>query len=508
MQRMIRIAPVLVVSLCFGLPASAAPVSVKNVAELKSAIANAKAGDVITMAAGTYTIAQKVSVSKAGTATAPIVLRAAKLGDAKIRFNTAEGFKVGAPYWRFVNLDIQGVCAAHSSCEHAFHIVGRANNTIVRGCRLHDFNAMIKGNGEPIGSAGAYVWPNDVLIENTEFFNASVRKTANPVTPIDVVGGRRWIIRGNYIHDHAKGQGNTISYAAFLKGNSRGGLFDRNLVVCEKLHKGQVRLGLSFGGGGSSPAKICEGGTCDPEHQNGIMRNNIIVNCPADVGIYLNKAKNSKIFNNTIFNSSGVDVRFSSSSAELKNNILSGKIRSRESGAVNKGTSNLENVTLANWKAWFKNPAVADFGLKSGASFVDKGLTVAAVQWDFCNNDRNDGKNDKGAVEFDGDGPCNTTRPFVGAGPKPKPDAGAPVKDAGGPKPEAGVPPKGDAATSGDSGGIAADASAPISDGAIAGDGVAKTDDGGCGCRAGGGRSSAALLALGFLALIFIRRRA
>src|SRR5262249_23359599 len=152
----------------------------------------------------------------------------------------------------------------------------------------------------------------------------------NPVTPIDVVGGYRWVIRANYIHDHAKAQDNTISYAAFLKGNSRDGVFERNLVVCEMLHSGQIRLGLSFGGGGSSPDNICEDGTCNPEHQNGIMRNNIIAHCPADVGIYVNEGQNTLIYNNTLYDTAGIDMRFATTTGEVRNNLLGGDIQNRD----------------------------------------------------------------------------------------------------------------------------------------------------------------------------------
>jgi hypothetical protein len=67
--------------------------------------------------------------------------------------------------------------------------------------RLHDFNAMIKGNGE----GNPYVFPDDVVIEGTELYNSTLRITGNPV----------------FIHDHGKEGGDGISYAAFLKGNSR-----------------------------------------------------------------------------------------------------------------------------------------------------------------------------------------------------------------------------------------------------------------------------------------------
>lgn len=407
MRPAIRFLLALCILACGGMvPLEAATVPVANASQLVNAINSAEPGDVITLAPGIYDLSQNVFCDNAGTAAQPIVVRAASLGQALIRFNasTTEGFNVSVPYWTFENLDIQGTCLSHTSCEHAFHVVGEADFTRIRNNRLHDFNAMIKGNGE----GNPFVFPDDVVIEGNELYNSTLRITGNPVTPIDVVGGRRWVIRGNFIHDHGKGGGDGISYAAFLKGNSRDGLFERNLVMCERDHTGGIRLGLSFGGGGSGPPSICEDGTCVPEHQNGVMRNNIIVNCPQDVGIYLNSATNTKIYNNNLYNTTGIDVRFQASTADLRNNILSGAIRNRDGGTSTKST-NREGVTLVQWTTWFLNPLGANFSLLNGSQIVNLGQILTQVPDDYCGTARG-ASPDIGAVEY-GANVCNTTRP-------------------------------------------------------------------------------------------------
>ena len=384
--------------------ARAGEVPVTDVAGLLAAIAAAQPGDTIVLAPGTYEVQQsKISCEAAGTEEAPIVVQAAELGTVLLKLDAVEGFHVRGPHWEFANLDIEGVCGADNDCEHAFHVTGAADSTHLHHNRMHGFNAMIKSNGEPIGPNDSYVYPDDVTVEYSEFFNDAPRDTANPVTPIDVVGGRNWVVRGNFIHDHAKGGGDNISYAAFLKGHSKDGLFERNLVVCELMHTGQVRLGLSFGGGGTGPDPICEDGACKPEHERGVMRNNLIVNCPADVGVYVNAGADTKIVNNTLYNTAGIDMRFPETTGLVQNNILNGKIRDRDGGTSTK-MNNLSEIDLAALDGWFMDPGAYDFTLKDGAMLVDLGLALPEVTDDYCGNPREDGKNDIGAIEYDGGG--------------------------------------------------------------------------------------------------------
>ena len=386
--------------------AQALDVPVSDANALVAAVNNAAAGHRILLAPGTYSVTSNLNCIASGTPSQPIEVRAVTARSVLIRFANAsgatEGFKVSAPHWHFEDLDIAGACAVDSDCEHAFHFAGNADFAILRDNRVRDFNAQLKSN---IGTPGQF--PDDVLIEGNAFYDTHARNTANPVTKLDVVGGRRWIVRANTFHDFQKLLDNTISYAAFLKGNSRDGLFERNLVICERDFSGGVRLGLSFGGGGTSPGSICEDGACIPEHQNGVMRNNLILNCP-DVGIYLNSATTSRLEHNTLYNTNGIDVRFAASSAEVRNNLLSGQIRNRDGGSSTQ-QGNLTQISLPSFSAWFMAPAQADFRLLDGSAFVDLGVPAPLVSDDFCGNGRDDALRDIGALEYDGDLPCLTT---------------------------------------------------------------------------------------------------
>lgn len=387
-------------------PALAVIVPVSTAAALRTAIDNAQPGDVITLAPGIYVVTQNLLCDTPGTRDASIVVRAQIPGSAVIQSSALEGFKVSAPYWTFEDLVVEGTCAADSDCEHAFHVFGDAEWTTIRRNVLRDFNAQIKSNG-----AGApFVFPDDVVIEGNELYDRHSRQTSNPVTKLDVVGGRRWIVRANAIHDYEKAAGDGTSYGAFLKGNSRQGTFERNLVRCQtpaSTFAGGIRIGLSFGGGGSGPPSICEEGTCTPEHQGGVMRNNLVLGC-SDVGIYLNAAAATGIYANTLYDTVGIDVRFVASSADLRDNVLSGEIRNRDGGASTED-SNLEMAALAEWAAWFADPAAADFTLTDGVAIVDAGAPLATVSDDYCGARRDSGPPDLGAIEYPTAAPCLTS---------------------------------------------------------------------------------------------------
>lgn len=392
-----------------GMPAGAAIVPVDDVPGLRAAIQAAAPGDEIVLAAGTYEVVGNLAASTPGLPSAPIIVRAATPRSVLVRFSNpgshAEGFRLLAPWWRIEGLDIEGACASDDECEHAFHLAGDADHAVIRDNHVRDFNAQVKSNGQP-QAAGGNAYPDDVLIERNVFHDTRARATARPVTKIDVVGGRRWIVRGNLIHDFQKGGGDTVSYAAFLKGNSRDGLFEQNLVRCSWHTSGGVRLGLSLGGGGSGPDSICEDGTCTPEHQDGVLRNNIVMDCN-DVGIYLNEAARTQVQHNTLYATTGIDVRFEASTADLRNNLLGGAIRDRDGGS-HTSAGDLAGISPAQFAQWFVDPAEADFHLLQGDAFVDQGVAAPLVVDDYCGVARKDGANDVGALEYSPDAACVT----------------------------------------------------------------------------------------------------
>ena len=324
--------------------AAARAVSVSTGPEIVAAVNSARPGDVITIAPGRYEL-PKLDLRASGDAKHRIVLRAAKRGAVELRSAAVEFMKISGADWTIENLDIAGICAEDSQCEHAFHIVGRANGTIIRGNRVRDYNAHIKGNGEN----GHF--PNDALIENNWLFDTRPRVTENPVAPIDVVGGARWEVRGNLIADYGKRLDHPTqrtddwSYAMFLKGNSERGLIAGNIVGCDIDAPPTPSIrGISLGGSGTGPGLCDKGGDCTTEHRQGTIWGNIVFNCGGEAGLYLFQARDTLVAGNIVVASAGVLASGVQTKAVISQNRLDGAITAQD-GATLSGVK--DNVILS-----------------------------------------------------------------------------------------------------------------------------------------------------------------
>jgi MYXO-CTERM domain-containing protein len=412
MLHRMRIAFVISFVVSTGGLASAEVVNVTTAAELMTAISDASPGDEIVLASGTYRLTG-VTCAANGTQGMPIVVRSAEPLGAKIELDGVEGFKVTGAHWQFDGLDIVGVCANDSNCEHAFHVTGAAHDFVLRNSRVRDFNAQVKSNAARID--GTWVAPNRGRIENNDIGDTRGRRTENPVTKLNIDGGEDWVIRGNYIHDFYKTQGNQISYGAFFKSGSKRGVMEQNLVLCEReAEDGGYRIGLSLGGGGTDP-QYCAPAydasvPCSVEHDGGIIRNNIIANC-SDVGVYLNRAKDSKVLYNTMIQTGGVDFRYETTSGEAVGNVLSNVIRTRNGAQAPNEVANVENVLIGEFEMWYRDPLAGDLEVVGNVDeLLAAGPTHPQVTNDYCGRARPSGALTLGAVEHSL-GPCDTQDP-------------------------------------------------------------------------------------------------
>jgi hypothetical protein len=286
-------------------------------------------------------------------------VRAEHPGSALIEVGTRVGVEVAAPYWRFENLGLRGACGHPGDCEHAFHVFGAGSHFTALNNTLVDFNAHFKINGL------RGVFPDHGRIEANTIRNEAPRRTRSAVTPIDLVAASDWVVRGNLIADFVKLGGDGVSYGAFAKGAAVRTLFERNAIVCEQRLQGLPgqRVGLSFGGGGTG-RPYCRDGRCITEHEDGIMRNNLVASC-SDVGIYVNNGARSRIAHNTLLDTAGNQVRYPASGADVEGNLVDGAIRARNDGQL-RATDNLATPVallyagLHGQRGLFADPAQLD----------------------------------------------------------------------------------------------------------------------------------------------------
>jgi hypothetical protein len=366
---------------------------------------------------------------------------------------------------------------------------------------VRDFNAQLKVNAAPDAN-GVWRMADAGLVEYSELADTRPRATSNPVTKLNIDGGVGWVVRGNYVHDFHKDGGNGISYGAFMKSGGRGGLFERNLVACTRdVDTGGIRIGLSFGGGGTGP-QYCAPAfdpavPCDVEHTDGVMRNNVLVAC-SDVGIYVNRGANTKLLHNTLVSTSGIDFRFPTTTGEAHGNVLMGKIRGRDGGTF-ADTSNVVELPIDFFTALYADPLALDFHVVGDPSALAIGPARADVLDDYCARERPAAGLALGALEHSA-GDCQVFPP-----PAPPGEGGA--SGSGG---------AGAGATATSAGATTSSASSSGAGGAGTGAGGDDAADGsgndsGCACAIGAshrGRSTASTtLALAMAVLVGLRAR-
>lgn len=386
-----------------------AEITVSSATELVNAIRNATPGETITIKPGEYLLSgRSIEVTPAGSITDPIVLRAQAFGSVRLLLNTLEGFHVRGSHWIFENLIINGVCPRDAKCEHAFHVVGDARGIVIRNNWISSFNAALKVNG----SNGRF--PDDGRVANNVFVNDMPRQTTSPVTPVDIVGASNWTVEGNYIADFAKAQGDRISYGAFFKGGGTNNVFERNLVRCERRHRGGTRIGFSFGGGGTDRS-ACRDGRCPKEQTGGVMRNNIVMNCPNDVGVYLSKSGNTRIDNNLLIDTRGIDVRFPESTATVRNNVIDGRIYARDGGTFTAAGNVMSDFQAALNRDisndYFEAPRTGNLTITDRNALATKGVDISGLDRDICNREISERHRHVGPFSPETSPPCISEAP-------------------------------------------------------------------------------------------------
>jgi hypothetical protein len=186
-----RLAPVLIsvalISLCATSPVSAAAAA--SLSALQTTVNNARAGDRVVLADGDYTTGGPITISRSGTAAAPITITAATDGGARIGGTAGFVFADGVHHVVLRGFDFRGGSLTVPPTAQA--------NRITR----NTFQSGAEGNWVTVSA-------DDTEVDHNTFQNHTKAGVYLQVTgPGDEIAKRTWI-HHNYFYNHTFGGSN------------------------------------------------------------------------------------------------------------------------------------------------------------------------------------------------------------------------------------------------------------------------------------------------------------
>lgn len=381
-----------------GAPCAARTVKVSTYPQLEAACRSALPGDTILLAPGVYTITGATGidiVSQPG----PIVVKGETGNPADVivegRGQDDEAVQMvfdltDSPRWTFQDF------TTRRSYFHGFKFNGSSSDCLLKHVVMRDHGESgVKGTN----NSALHRNPDRLTVEGCDIgFSTTRGGSRSVVEGIDGVGVNGWVVRGNRFVNVTDRNG--LAYGVFTKGNASGTIIEGNRFEnCD--------VGPSFGGGGTG-APYFRDNDRKYEHSDGIIRNNVIIRSK-DAGIYINKGRNCKIYNNTLFECGlSIQLRFPESSGWVRNNLVKPSARNPGEPPVRArdGASGLaEEANRLATDADFLKPVGADsqidVHLRAGSPAIGAGKSVGMdVTVDFDGDARPAGKPpDVGAYE-------------------------------------------------------------------------------------------------------------
>lgn len=199
-------------------PLRAATLAVDSLSALQARIAAAAPGDVIVLKNGVYATSEALTVTRAGTAEAPITIKAESVGG--VELGGTHGFTVAPPAAHVV---IEGFLFTHEAGTNRI-LVGSHHVRFTRN------TFACSGKGAELDVAG-----DDAQVDRNEFRGKKTVGNMLSVTGEGSQVARRLWAHRNYFHDYAKAGANgaeTIRLGRSYYSMSRGdALVEYNLFV-------------------------------------------------------------------------------------------------------------------------------------------------------------------------------------------------------------------------------------------------------------------------------------
>ena len=328
---------------------------------------------------GLYVTADGVTIGSVSGRRERVVVQGVGMEDGA---GVSHGFLVAGKNFTLENLTIRNVR------NHGVQIQGEldADNSVVR-------NVVFQNTGEQMlkvsyDAARPSAGSDGGLVENCLFEYTAGQGPRWYIGGVDAHNAKNWVIRGNTFRDiQNPGEGDEPSeHAVHFWSNSENTLVERNLIVdCDR--------GIGFGLG-------------DRGHSGGTIRNNMIYHSGAggvpDVGIGLENARDTEVYNNTIYFESdypnAIEIRFAGTTGGFVRNTLTNRAVALRDGG---DAARSNNVTDA-LAVWFVQASTGNLRLASAVpSVVDRAAAVIGLTDDFDGAPRPAGAGcDIGAHEY------------------------------------------------------------------------------------------------------------
>ncbi len=367
--------------------------TVREVTELVEALARSKPGATVLLEDGEYRLSRTLDIRVAG-----LVLRGRSGDPARVRLvggglddrAVGVGISVSAPRVALADLTVGSV---------GFHGVQVRGENGAHDVVLHRVRIVDTGQQLLKVSAGADGGHADRGLVACSELGYSHAAPSDYTNGVDVLGGKGWTVRDNRflrIRGPATAGARAGPAVLFWK-NAQDTVVERNVIL-------DSYRGIAFGLGPPQGGYAREREAVY-DHQGGAIRNNVVCNLHswADEGIEVNAARGARIEHNTVFHQGAlpwsISVRFPSSWASVRNNLISGRVERRDGGRAEQ----TGNVTGAR-ADWFADAPGCDLRpAAAGRAAVDAGVPLPDLATDFDGRPRTRGRApDAGAFESGG----------------------------------------------------------------------------------------------------------
>ncbi len=334
-------------------------VTVNSVSELRSAVESANSGGNLTiqLADGTYELDQMLWISGDGVTFQSVSGNrdAVVIRGQGMTGGVSHVFNVAGDDFRVADMTIGWVA------NHAIQIHGNedADSPLIHNVRIVDTGEqMIKISfSENVQSSS-----DNGIIECCSFEYSQGIGPQYYIGGIDGHSCKNYIVRNNTFSGIRSPENDLAEHAVHFWSNSENTLVENNVITrCDR--------GIGFGLG-------------DRGHVGGMIRNNM-VHTNRDVGIGLENAANTSVYNNTLYTenyANSIECRFAGSSGiTIINNLTSQAITERDGGSARLDS----NYTQATEKL-FVDAASGDLHLAGNTDgIVDSGSMLTDVSVDI-----------------------------------------------------------------------------------------------------------------------------